>query len=116
MISPRLLALLCAMALSACANGGGAPSSGQALADSQTRQACRDRVNSAFEVRNRAQIYAPQSQVNTPYSGSYLPDQDDRGLSDQFEHDTMLSNCIRNTGTGEERSTPAPVPVAKPAN
>jgi hypothetical protein len=114
MITPRLLALLCAMALCACADGGGAPLSGQALADSQTRDACRDRVNQAFEVRDRAQIYSPLSQVNTPYSAGYLPEQDDRGLSDQFEHDTMLSNCIRNTGTGSGPTPIPPAPVAKP--
>jgi hypothetical protein len=109
MITPRLLALLCTVALCACADGGGPPLTGQALADSQTREACRDRVNQAFELRDRTQIYSPLSQVNTPYSASYLPDRDDRGLSDQFEHDTMLSNCIRNTGAG---SGPNPTPAA----
>ena len=111
---PRLLALLCVTTLCACADGAGAPLSGQALADSQTRSACRDRVNAAFEVRDRAQIYAPQSQVNTPYSASYLPDVEDRGLSDQYEHDKMLSDCVRNTGTGSERTAPPPAPAVKP--
>lgn len=114
MMSPRLLALLCATVLCACSEGGGAPLTGQALADSQTRQACRDRVNAAFEVRDRAQIYGPQSQVNTPFSASYLPDVVDRGLSDQYDHDKMLSDCIRNTGTGAERSAPQPAPILKP--
>lgn len=113
MTLPRLLALLCATALCACTDGAGPPLTGQSLADSQTRAACRDRVNAAFEIRDRAQIYSPQSQVNTPYSASYLPDLDDRGLSDQFEHDKMLSDCIRNTGTGAERSPPAPPPPIK---
>jgi hypothetical protein len=97
------VALLTVVALSGC----DAPSpTGQAQADSATRVACEKRAEQAYEQQNRAQIYAPQSQVNTPYSANYTPDVSNRGLSDLFVHDRMVSDCVRNTGTGAERSRP----------
>jgi hypothetical protein len=89
-----------AIALSAC---DGAPPSGQAQADAATRAACRQRAEQAYEQQNRGQIYSAQSQVNMPYSANYVPDVPNRGLSDVFAHDRMVSDCVRNTGTGAQR-------------
>lgn len=100
--------LLGAIALSGC---DGAPPSGQARADAATQAACRQRAEQAYEQQNRGQIYSPQSQVNMPYSANYVPDVPNRGLSDVFAHDRMVSDCVRNTGTGAQRPPPSPSSV-----
>ncbi len=111
MIAPRLLVLLGLLALSGCTfgSGGRAPSSGQPLADAQTRAACRQRAEQVDSQQNRAEIYSPPPPVNTPFSANYFPGQTDRGLSQLYEHDKMVSDCIRNSGTGADRS-PQPPP------
>ncbi|HEY0183796.1 MAG TPA: hypothetical protein VGC09_13400 [Rhodopila sp.] len=89
------------------------PPSAQAQADAATRAACERRANQAYDLQNRDQIYSPQSQVNTPYSANYTPDVSNRGLSDLFVHDRMVSDCVRNTGTGTDRTPPGtPAPAA----
>jgi hypothetical protein len=90
------------------------PLTGQAAADAQTRAACRQRADQAWEVQNRAQIFAPSSTVNSPYSTNYLPGDTNKGLSELFAHDRMVSDCVRNTGTGTDRTPPEGAP-AKPA-
>jgi hypothetical protein len=97
------VSLMGAVALSACQ---GPPTSGQARADAQTRAACRQRADQAYEQTNRGDIYSPPSPVNTPYSANYVPDSNERGLSDLFAHDQMINDCVRNTGTGTERTVP----------
>jgi PBP1b-binding outer membrane lipoprotein LpoB len=107
MIRPYLAAtgfvLMGAILLSGC---DAPPAGGQAEADAQTRAACRQRAEQAYEQQNRAEIYSPSSSVNTPYSANYVPDSPERGLSDLFAHDRMVSDCVRNTGTGADRSVP----------
>jgi hypothetical protein len=100
-------ALLATVALSAC---NAPPPGGQAQADAQTRAACQQRAEQAYEQQNRAAIYSPPPTVNTPYSANYVPDVSDRGLSDLFAHDRMVSDCVRNTGTESDRTVPAPPP------
>lgn len=105
-MSPLLFAaqigFMCgAVALSACSPQ---PSTPQGQADAATRAACRDRAEAAYNQQNRAQIYSPPATVNTPFSSNYTPDVMDRGLSDLFSHDRMVSDCIRNTGTGIDRT------------
>ncbi len=95
--------LLGALALSACDI---APPSGQAQADAATRSACQNRAEQAYEQQNRAEIYSPPATVNTPYSANYAPSQTDRGLSELFAHDRMVRDCVRNTGTGADRTPP----------
>lgn len=103
-----LVSLLGAVALSACM---GPPPSGQAQADAQTRAACQHRAEEAYEQQNRAEIYSPAAPVNSPYSANYLPDSTDRGLSDLFAHERLVNDCVRNTGTGTDRTVPdSPVP------
>lgn len=100
-------ALLGVFIVTAC--GGGAPSS-QAQADASTRAACRTRADQVYDQQNRGAIYSPASQVNTPFSNNYLPDQADRGLSDLFSHDKLVSDCVRNTGTGAQLGPTAAKP------
>jgi hypothetical protein len=99
-------ALLGAVVLPACDGGG--PQTGQALADADTAAACRQRANEIYDRQNRADIYAPNSSANSPFSANYTPDNPSRGLSQLYAHDQLVSNCVRNTGTGAERSQPPP--------
>lgn len=108
LVATGLALLASAVMLSGC---DAPPTSGQALADAQTRAACQQRAEQAYEQQNRAEIYSPPLSVNTPYSANYVPDSSNRGLSDLFAHDRMVDNCVRNTGTGAERDeTGSPVP------
>ena len=72
----RLFVLIAAVALSGCGNSG--PPTGQARADAATQSACRQRADQVYNQQNRGQIYSPASQVNTPFSANYVPDQTDR--------------------------------------
>jgi hypothetical protein len=104
--------LMGAAALSACDRP---PLSGQAEADAQTRAACEQRAEQAYDQQNRGQIFSPPLSVNTPYSTNYLPDNTSRGLSDLFAHDRLISDCVRNTGTSTDRTVPtSPSPPASP--
>jgi hypothetical protein len=99
-----VLAALAALALAGC---DGASLSSQARADAQTRAACQARADQTDKQINRDAIFAPPSQVNTPYSNSYLAGQTNRGLSDMFSYDRAVNDCIRNTGTTTDRMQPA---------
>jgi hypothetical protein len=104
----RLVLFAGVIALSGCSSPP--PLTGQAQADAATRAACRQRAEAAFAQQNRGDIYSSGSQVNSPFSANFLPDKTDRGLSQLFAHDRMVNDCVRNTGTGAERS-PSPTAV-----
>jgi hypothetical protein len=84
-------------------------------ADAATEAACRRRADQVYEQQNRSDIYREPAPVNTPFSGNYTPGVSDRGLSDLFAHDRIISDCIRNTGTGAERSAPERIEPTPPA-
>jgi hypothetical protein len=115
----RLLALLALSACSAGGMGGGGDSgvgpSGTAAerrTDLETQQACRDRTNELYEQRERAQIYAPASSVNTPFSANYQPDVPSRGLSGQFAYEQTKAECERaGTGSIDQRAPNAAPPA-----
>lgn len=107
--------LLACLALAGCQGaaqqslppiGGGIPSQ----ANESTVAACRTHADQVYDQRNRAEIYAPQSSVNTPYSANYTPGVTNRGLADQYQHQAMIRDCVRNTGTETSRETP-PAPA-----
>lgn len=100
--------LICVAALSGCE---APPPGSQGRADAETRAACQQRANEAYDQRNRGEIYSPPATVNTPYSSNYLPGQSERGLSDLFAHDRMVSDCVRNTGTGTDRAPASQPPT-----
>jgi hypothetical protein len=104
----RYLLIIGAVLLSGCSDP--APLSGQAQADASTQAACRQRAEAVYDQQNRGQIYSPSaaSQVNSPFSANYNPVETDRGLSQLFAHDQLISDCVRNSGTGAERSQPPP--------
>jgi hypothetical protein len=113
------------LTLAACSAGsmGGAGDSvpgpsGVAAAgntDLATQQACRQRVNEMYEVRNRGDIYTANPSVNSPFSANYQPDVPSRGLSNQFAYDQSLVECEHNATNGAEGPTiaPSPPPAAK---
>jgi hypothetical protein len=101
--------MACALVLPGC---DAPPRTGQERADAATRVACQKRAEQAYDQQNRGEIYSPASQVNTPYSANYGPGSPDQGLSQLFAHDRRISDCVRNTGTGTERSLPSP-PAAR---
>jgi hypothetical protein len=103
-LTARIAFMSGALALPACDRP---PPTGQAQADAATRAACQQRAEQADRQQNRAEIYSPPPTVNTPFSANYTPDVTDRGLSDLFVHDRMISDCVRNTGTGAERNPPS---------
>jgi hypothetical protein len=110
--------VLIPLMLAACALPGQEPGSPQAQANAETAAACRQRADQEYNIRHRDTIYAPPSQVNTPFSADYAPGVDDRNLSELYEHDTMVSDCERNIGaegnrTPEQAPSP-PSPVAQP--
>lgn len=111
------------LALTACSAGplGGSGSGGDVVGpsgmasegptDLATQQACRQRVNEMFEIRDRGDVYAANPTTNTPYSANSSVGVPSHGLSNQFAYDQTVAECERNArnGTGPEL-IPPPVP------
>jgi hypothetical protein len=87
-----------------CVEQGPPPGSAQAQANAQTAAACRQRADQVYNTQHRDTIYAPPAEVNTPFSASYGPGEEDRGLSALFERDSIMSDCVRNTGAEGDRT------------
>lgn len=103
-------ALFLALLLAGCVNSG--PESETQRA---TAEACREQANTTYNVQNRDQIYNIY-QPYAPNSGIGLLDNPTRQLSNSYAQQQMISNCIRNTGTGADRELPgAPTPPAGPS-
>lgn len=106
--------------LASCADQGAPPGSAQAQANAQTAAACRQRADQVYNIQHRDTIYAPPPDVNTPFSASYAPGQEDRGLTQLFQRDSIMSDCVRNTGAEGDRTPepqkapPPPGPLARP--
>jgi hypothetical protein len=110
------------LALSACSSGslGGGPggftgaSSGPGP-DIATQQACRQRVNEMYEVRDRGDIYAANPSSNTPSSANSYVGVPSRGLSSQFAYEKSVAECEHNSlnGADIDNPPPAPPPAAK---
>ncbi len=114
------LVLASALSLLAGCDSGAPVGSAQAQANAQTAAACRQRADALYNIRHRDTIYSPASQVNTPFSANYQPGVPDRGLSQLFERDTMVSDCERNIGaqgdrTPDQGASAAPTGSATPA-
>jgi len=110
----RLFLLLLPVLTTACAlPGAPPPGSPEAQARQSLEVACRQRADEAYNITHRGDIYAPESQANTPFSANYQPGVPDRGLSALFERDSMISDCVRNTGAEGDR-TPQTQPQPQP--
>lgn len=114
-----LAAMAMVLALTACAGSALPPTTSDARENAATMAACRQRAEQVYDIRHRDAIYAMQSGANSPYSASYVPGVPERGLSQLYEQDTMVSDCVRNTGvegdrTPDQAPAPQPNPVARP--
>ncbi len=79
---------------------------------------CRQRAEEMYAAQNRGARL--QSDLrDTPFSGAYIPNATNRGLSDLHAMDTMIANCIRSNAdrdAGLELSNPDPAqPATRPA-
>jgi hypothetical protein len=107
-VLPVLLPVL--LAIAACA---APPPTGQARADAATLNACREHADAVYDRQHRDTIYAISSR-DSPFSANYTPGLVDRGLSQRFGRETMVRDCVRNTGTEGERSATPTAGTAKP--
>jgi hypothetical protein len=90
--------------MAACADQ---PQTAQSRADAATAAACRQRADEVYSQRYRGQTYNVQQTQNTPFSGNYTQPPD-RELSQLYTRNSMVRDCIRNTGTETDRTMPAP--------
>jgi hypothetical protein len=96
----RRAAPLMLLVMAGCAGGTAQPES---FTERQTIEACRQQANTAFNVQNRDQIY----QIHQPYayqSSTGLTGDPTQGLSDSYQLQQMIQNCVRNTGTNADRT------------
>ena len=112
---------LAMLALTACSPGSMNPGGGtssdsvgpsgsaaESRASLQTQQACRERANQIVDQQRRADIYAPNSSLNTPFSANFQPDVPSRGLSGQFAYEQTQADCERNSGAPNVSTTTVP--------
>ena len=62
---------------------------------------------------HRDTIYSISSR-DSPYSANYTPGVVDRGLPQRYGYESMVRDCVRNTGTETDRSDTAPPEPTKP--
>lgn len=101
------------LALTGCAAGAAQPMS---LTERDTIKACSQQANTAFNIQNRSEIY----RIHEPFayqSSTGLTGDPTQGLSDSYQLQQMVQNCVRNTGTNADRTVGAyptlgPSPVA----
>ena len=80
------LPLLAMLALSGCSSGplaSGASEGNGGQVSLATQTACRERVNQIYDERNRGDIFAANSSMNSPQSANYLEGDTSRGLADR---------------------------------
>ena len=73
------------------------PPTGQARADAATLAACREHADAAYDRTHRDTIYSISSR-DSPFSANYTPGVVDRGLPQRYGHESMMRDCVRNTG------------------
>ncbi len=63
--------------------------------DRASLDSCRTDVNRSWDVQHRDQL-SIRSDRDAPYSGSTPPGLPSDGLSDQYAHDSMMSDCLHH--------------------
>jgi hypothetical protein len=107
----RLIVLLLPAALLQCAPPP--PPTGQTRADAATLNACRERADAAYDRTHRDSIYSINNR-DSPFSANYTPGLVDRGLPQRYGRDSMVRDCVRNTGTETDRTPAGPAAPATP--
>jgi len=86
--APLLVGLAACQAPAPRATGGSA-------GDPQAAAFCRQRAEEVFNAQNRSARIQSDNR-DTPFSGSFVSGVTNRGLSDRFALDQMVSDCMRN--------------------
>jgi hypothetical protein len=107
-MSRVIVLLLPMLALAQCSPPP--PRVGQTRADAATLAACREHADAVYDRNHRDTIYTISSR-DTPYSANYTPGVMDRGLPQRFGHENMVRDCVRNTGTETDRTSPDSAPA-----
>ena len=63
--------------------------------DREARADCNAESDRVFAARNRYQM-SERSSADTPYSSNTLPSNPTAGLSDQYEQDKLVDDCLRH--------------------
>ena len=83
--------------------------------DRESRRDCDAESDRIFAARNRYQI-SERDSSDTPYSGNTLPSNPTAGLSDQYEQDKLVDECLRHSGANAEAGgAPAAGPATRSA-
>jgi hypothetical protein len=108
----RSLPALAALGLATCSPAP-APTP-QARADRQAQVACRQRADQIYAEQNRGAAYEADQRFS-PFSSSYVPGITSRGLGERYGIDTMIADCVRNTGNQavDRGAGPSMEPVAR---
>ena len=96
--------LLTCLALASCAPAGRGGGSG----DARLRTACTHAADRVYDVQHRGDIFAPISGVNSPQSGNYVSSADGKDLSQLFDRDNDIDNCVRRNGLPANQPVPPP--------
>jgi len=117
-LRPSTLALLAVpvMALLAgCQPPPPRPVVGASRTDAAAAAYCRQRAQEVYEAQNRGSRLSID-QRDSPFSGSYMPNSETRGLSDRYALDAMIADCIRNSANRGQSTDTINAPRAPAAN
>ncbi len=113
-MSRRAWAMLAATLLSGCSWGGPPPSH----ADMVTAAECDRRGDEIYALRHPEAVYRQDNYTSSlrdaPFATSGLQSNPTQGLSNQYEYDQIVRDCMRSTGS--VGPTPAAPPVAAPGD
>lgn len=112
--APAVLTRMLALALAAAPLAGCGLIHPLSAEDRETRAACTADADRIYAARNRYQM-SERDQTGVPYGGSTLPSNPAAGLSDQYEQDQLVDNCIARNGPDHEagQQAAAPQPAAQ---
>jgi hypothetical protein len=84
-------------------------------ADAVALAACRRHADAVYAIRDPDAVFRQDTYVSTtrdaPFTGQGTAGVPSAGLSDEYERERMVSDCVRDTGAAPE----APPPEERPA-
>lgn len=103
-----LLAVSAALALASC--GAPLPQTPASRSSAAAVASCRASTEAAFNRQNRY-LLSERDQTDTPFSTSGLPGVTTRGLTQRYDYDNDLQNCLAASNASSAAATPvAPEP------